>query len=210
MPHRTDSSSAKTEDSVLAGLYESSLRRSADVSLATIDACRDAVASAVAQLVQTYRDGGTVFFCGNGGSAADAQHLATEMMIRLGRDVKRPALGAVSLATDTSNLTAGGNDIGFDNVFARNIEGLGRSGDSLVAISTSGNSPNVLAAVQKAQALGLSTVALTGGSGGQLRTTADVAIVIPSDDVQHIQETHITVGHILCQAIEQTLYPING
>lgn len=190
-----------------ADVFEPSLRRSAEVALASIDACRASTERAVELIVDVYRGGGRLFFCGNGGSAADAQHLATELMIRLDRDIERPALGAISLATDPSNMTAGGNDIGFEKVFARNLQGLGRAGDGLVAISTSGNSPNILEACRLAARSGIATIGLTGGTGGRLAEEADVAIVVPSDDVQHIQETHITLGHIICVAVERTLYP---
>ncbi len=186
--------------------YEDSLRESAEVSLATIDACRDQVAAAIDILVDSTRKGGKVLFCGNGGSAADSQHLATELMIRLSRDLDRPAIGALSLCTDASNMTAGGNDIGFENVFARNVEGLGRAGDSLVAISTSGKSPNILRALEAAGRLGMRTIGLTGGDGGELPARCDCTIVVPSKNTQRIQEMHITIGHIMCESLEQRLY----
>lgn len=186
--------------------FEESLRESAAAKLAAIEPCRDGTIRAIDAIVDCYGNGGTVFFCGNGGSAADAQHLATELMIRLNHDINRPALGALSLATDPSNMTAGGNDIGFENVFARNLEGLGRKGDVLVAISTSGNSPNVVRAVERAHERGITTVGLLGGTGGALAERCDIAIVVPTSNTQRIQELHITLGHIICESVEQKLH----
>lgn len=186
--------------------FEESLRESAAAKLAAIEPCRDATLRAIDAIVECYRNNGTVFFCGNGGSAADAQHLATELMIRLNHDITRPALGALSLATDPSNMTAGGNDIGFENVFARNLEGLGRRGDVLVAISTSGNSPNVVRAVEVARERGITSVGLLGGSGGALAERCDIAIVVPTSNTQRIQELHITLGHIICESVERNLH----
>lgn len=190
----------------IAELIDSSLRASAEVALQTIDACRAEIEEGVRILVATYRAGGKVLFCGNGGSAADCQHLATELMIRLSHDLQRPALGAISLCTDPSNLTAGGNDIGFENVFARNVEGLGCPGDTLVAISTSGRSPNVLRAIERAGEIGMRTIGLTGGEGGSFPEACDCSIIVPSADVQRIQETHITIGHILCEGVERQMF----
>ena len=189
-----------------ADFYAASLRESAEVALATIETCRDRTAEATRIVVEAYRNGGKVLFCGNGGSAADCQHLATELMIRLSHDITRPALGAISISTDPSNMTAGGNDIGFENVFARNVEGLGRPGDVLIGISTSGRSENVRRAVAVARKIGMKTICLLGGSGGDLKNECDVAIVVPSRNVQRIQETHITLGHIICEMVEQELY----
>ncbi|MBS1911021.1 MAG: SIS domain-containing protein [Bacteroidetes bacterium] len=186
--------------------YVQSLRESAEVKERSIEACRAATLRAIEVISEAYRNGGKVLFCGNGGSAADCQHLATELMIRLNHDIQRPALGAVSLATDPSNMTAGGNDIGFDNVFARNVEGLGRAGDVLVGISTSGRSRNVMAAVQTARTIGMHTICLLGGDGGVLKDACDVPIIVPSTDTQRIQETHIVLGHIICGSVEHTLY----
>ncbi len=186
--------------------FEDSLRESAHVKLQTIDACGEAVLRAVALIVDCYRNGGKVLFCGNGGSAADAQHLATEMMIRLSHDIQRPPLAAISLSTDSSNLTACGNDLGFSELFARNIQGLGRPGDVLIAISTSGTSPNIIRGVEVARAVGMHVVGMTGQGGGRLRELADVIIAIPSSNTQRIQEAHITIGHVLCETTEQTLY----
>ena len=147
-----------------------------------------------------------MLLCGNGGSAADCQHIATELMIRLSHHIQRPALPAIALTTDTSNLTAGGNDIGWENVLARNVEGLGNEGDVLLAISTSGNSPNVVNAVEKANEKKMTVIALLGGAGGKLKNLVDLPIIIPSSNIQRIQEGHITVAHIICELVEMELY----
>lgn len=190
----------------LDDFYEQSLRESADVKQRTIDACRADVRRAIDMIVAAYRHGGTVLFCGNGGSAADCQHLATELMIRLNHQIQRPALAALSLCTDPSNMTAAGNDIGFENVFARNVEGLGRPGDVLVGISTSGRSRNVVLAVEAARRKGMRTIGLLGGSGGVLGDLCEVAITVPSDNTQRIQEAQLTLGHIICESVEHILY----
>lgn len=185
---------------------ENSLKESSEVKLKIIEECSLAIEEAITLLTDTFRSGKKILLCGNGGSAADSQHIATEFMIRLNHDIQRPALPAIAITTDSSNLTAGGNDIGFDNVFARNVEGLGNKGDVLVAISTSGNSKNVLLAVEKAKEKEMKTIGLLGGSGGKLASAVDIAIIIPSKNVQRIQEGHITVAHILCESTEQILY----
>jgi D-sedoheptulose 7-phosphate isomerase len=157
-------------------------------------------------LTACYKSGNKLLLCGNGGSAADCQHIATELMIRLNHHIQRPALPAIALTTDSSNLTAGGNDIGFENVFARNVEGLGIKGDVLLAISTSGNSPNVIKAVEMAHKKGMKVIGFLGGNGGKLKDIVDLPIVIPSSNVQRIQEGHITVAHIICELVEDKLY----
>ncbi len=149
------------------------------------------------------RRGGTLLFAGNGGSAADAQHLATEYVVRY--QTQRPALRAVALTTDTSLLTAAANDMGFDEVFARQVEALARPGDVLVLHSTSGESPNVIRAAQSARAHGVEVVAFLGRTGGPLRDLADVALVVPSEDTAHIQELHLAIEHLICDWIEERL-----
>jgi D-sedoheptulose 7-phosphate isomerase len=154
---------------------------------------------------RSLRAGGRILTCGNGGSAADAQHIAAELAGRLSRE--RPALPALALTANTSDLTAIGNDYGFDHVFARLVQAHGREGDVAVAISTSGNSPNVLAAVREARERGLRTIGLVGKGGGKLAPLVDCAIVVPSDDTQRIQESHITIGHALCELVDEALFP---
>ena len=183
-----------------------SLIESSETKIKIKDQLQPALLKAVDILSDCYKNGNKLLLCGNGGSAADCQHIATELMIRLSHHIKRPALPAIALTTDTSNLTAGGNDIGFENVFARNVEGLGNKGDVLLAISTSGNSPNVIKAVEMAHKKGMKVIGFLGGNGGQLKDIVDLPIVIPSSNVQRIQEGHITVAHIICELVEQTLY----
>lgn len=190
----------------LTDFYTSSLIESAEVKQRTIEACRDDVMHAIETIVEAYCNGRKVLFCGNGGSAADCQHLACELLIRLSHDLSRPALAALSLCTDPSVLTGGGNDIGYDNVFARSVEGLGNEGDVLVGISTSGRSRNVVLAVEKARERGMRTICLLGGDGGLLRDACDVSIVVPSTNTQRIQEAHITIGHIICESVERELF----
>ena len=186
-----------------------SLNESADVKRKTIEFCKDAIKQAAELLIETFGGGNKLLLCGNGGSAADAQHIAAEFMIRLSHDLNRPAIPAIALTTDSSNLTAGGNDIGYENVFARNVSGLGNRGDVLIAISTSGNSENVIKAVKTAGGKGMKTIGFLGGSGGKLKDLVNVAIVVPSESTQRIQEAHITVGHILCEITERKLYGKN-
>ncbi|QQS35613.1 MAG: D-sedoheptulose 7-phosphate isomerase [Ignavibacteriales bacterium] len=182
------------------------LKESSETKLKIIESCSDDIISAIEMLVICYKNSNKLLLCGNGGSAADCQHIATEFMIRLSHHLQRPALPAIALTTDTSNLTAGGNDIGFENVFARNVEGLGNKGDVLLAISTSGNSANVIKAVEMAHQKGMKVIGFLGGSGGNLKSLVDNPIVIPSSNTQRIQEGHITVAHIICEAVEEKLY----
>jgi D-sedoheptulose 7-phosphate isomerase len=183
-----------------------SLNESAETKLKIKDQLMEDIIKAVDLLSACYKNGSKLLLCGNGGSAADCQHIATELMIRLNHHIQRPALPAIALTTDTSNLTAGGNDIGFENVFARNVEGLGIKGDVLLAISTSGNSPNVIKAVEMAHKKEMKVIGFLGGNGGKLKDIADLQIVIPSTNVQRIQEGHITVAHIICELVEDKLY----
>jgi len=162
------------------------------------------VATAVEKIVACFRSGGRVYFCGNGGSAADAQHLAAEFSGRFYFD--RPVLPADALHCNTSYLTAVANDYGYEKVFARLISGLGRKGDILVGISTSGNSKNILQAFDVCKEKGIFTVAMTGASGGKMRDQADLLINVPSNDTPRIQEAHITVGHIICELVEQEIF----
>ncbi len=183
------------------------LETSATVKRAAIAACTPAITVAAELLIASYRNGGKLLLCGNGGSAADCQHIAAEFVSALNHDRPRPALGAIALTTDTSFLTANANDFGFEQVFDRQVEALGRRGDVLIGITTSGNSANVLRALERAKREGIATVVLTGESGGKAAPLADVAVKVPSADTQHIQETHIAVGHILCALVERALFP---
>ncbi len=183
-----------------------SLKESSEVKLKMESACKGEILVAVQSIADAFRNGKKLLLCGNGGSAADSQHIAAEFMIRLSHNIQRPALPAIALTTDTSNLTAGGNDIGFENVFARNVEGLGNKGDILIAFSTSGNSANIIKAVVKAHEKKMFVIGFLGGSGGQLKNLVDLPIIIPSANTQRIQEGHITAAHIICELVEQELY----
>lgn len=162
------------------------------------------IAQAAQLLLHAYENDGKVLLCGNGGSAADAQHLAAELSGRF--YVDRPPLYAEALHVNTSYLTAVANDYGYDEVFARMVEASGRPGDVLVAISTSGNSPSVLHAAQRAAALGMTVVGLTGASGGRLAPLCALCLNVPSDDTPRIQECHILIGHIWCELLEKWLF----
>lgn len=170
------------------------------VATATRARLADGFAAMLAAWSKAIRGGGKIVFFGNGGSAADAQHLATELTVRFIKD--RPAIAALALTTDTSALTAIGNDLGFDHVFARQIEALGRPGDVAVAISTSGKSPNIVEGLKAARAKGLVATALGGKGGGDMVGLADPLLIVPSDTTARIQEMHIAIGQMLCGALE--------
>jgi D-sedoheptulose 7-phosphate isomerase len=165
----------------------------------------ESIVAAARLLSASFKSGGKVMLCGNGGSAADCQHIAAEFVSVLTQEFKRPGLKAVALTTDTSFLTAYANDFGFDGVFARQVETLGAPGDTLIGISTSGNSKNVIQAVESARKLKMRTIGLAG-SGGRLPKLVDVVIAVPSQSTQHIQEAHITIGHIMCDLVERCLF----
>ncbi len=180
------------------------LLESADVKRALAEEAGAAIAAAASLVAETFARGGKLLLLGNGGSAADAQHLAGELTGRFRRE--RDALPAIALTANTSDLTAIGNDYAFDRVFSRLVAAYGREGDAVLAISTSGNSPNVLEAVREARHRGLRSIGLTGRGGGKLAPAVDVAIVVPSADTQRIQESHIAVGHVLCELVEEALF----
>ena len=190
---------------VLLQHLRQSFEASALLKRETAERCGEAIADAARLVIETLRGGGKLLTFGNGGSAADAQHFADELAGRFDRE--RPALPALALTANTSDLTAIGNDYGFEHVFARLIQAHGRPGDLAVALSTSGNSANVLEAVTEARSRGMRSIGLTGKGGGKLAACVDVPIVVPSDVTARIQETHITVLHVLCELIDATLYP---
>ena len=163
----------------------------------------DPIAELADRVLATFRAGGKVLFCGNGGSAADAQHLAAEYLVRFARE-RRP-LPALALTTDTSVLTAAANDDGFESVFARQVRALGRPGDLLVLHSTSGSSPNLLAAADAAREVGVDTAALLARGGGALRERVGLAVVVPTDSTARAQELHLTIGHVVCELVERAI-----
>lgn len=184
-------------------LFDSDLEEHAHVLKNTRERLRDDFVALVSLCEKSIRDGGKLMFFGNGGSASDAQHLATELTVRF--RTNRKAIAAIALTTDTSALTAIGNDLGFERLFSRQIEALGKSGDVAIAISTSGRSPNVIEAARQAKEQGISFAALTGGDGGDLIDYADPVLIVPSTTVARIQEMHITLGQMMCSALEQGL-----
>ncbi|MEM7316301.1 MAG: D-sedoheptulose 7-phosphate isomerase [Planctomycetota bacterium] len=180
---------------------------SAQVKQAFVAEHADAVVKAAEMGAAALKAGGKIMFCGNGGSAADSQHLAAEFVSVLNQDFFREALPALALTTDSSFLTANANDYGFEGVFARQVAGLGRKDDLLVGISTSGNSKNVVKAFQEAKQKSIKTIGFTGQGGGAMAEIADHMITVPSNQVQYIQECHIAVGHVFVALIEKILYP---
>lgn len=158
------------------------------------------------ELARCVKDGGKILLCGNGGSAADAQHLAGELVVRLSSDYTRSALPAITLSSNDYVLTACANDFGFEQVFSRQIEALGKPEDVLLCISTSGNSPNLIKAAEKAKEKKMKTLGLLGKDGGKLKSLSDLSIIVPSDNTPRIQETHICICHILCELVEKELF----
>jgi len=185
-------------------IIKQELLESANVKRLVAENLTEKIAQAAQMIIDSYRNGGRLILFGNGGSAADAQHLAGEMVGRFLKE--RAALPAIALSSNASILTALGNDYDFDVIFARQLEAWGKKGDVVIGISTSGNSKNVILGIEKAKHLGAQTIGLTGRGGGQLAKTVHLALIVPSDDTPRIQEAHITIGHILCNIVEQTLF----
>lgn len=192
-----------------ADAIKTHLRESAEVKRQMIDGCTEPILAAADVIADAFRDGHKLLLCGNGGSAADCQHLAAEFTSRLTADFSRPGLPAVALTTDSSFLTAYANDFEFDGIFARQVQALGRPGDVLIGISTSGNSSNVVQAIEAAQATGMKTIVLIG-DGGRLQALADVVIAVPSRTTQYIQEAHLAVEHLICHLVERAVFGENG
>lgn len=184
------------------------LRDSAALKLRVADTQGPTIQAMIECIWESMQRGGKLLLCGNGGSAADAQHIATEFVVRL--EVDRAPLPALALTTDTSLLTAAGNDHGFDTIFARQVAGLGRAGDVLLAISTSGNSRNVIKAVEEAHRRQMRTLAWLGRDGGKLKELVHLPLVVESSNTQRIQEVHITVGHIICGVLERRVLALPG
>jgi D-sedoheptulose 7-phosphate isomerase len=192
----------------MTGLYDSEFAEHLAVAAATRDALREPFGRLVGVCAAAVRAGNKLLFFGNGGSAADAQHLATELVVRYKAD--RAPIAALALTTDTSALTAAANDLGFEQVFSRQLEALGRAGDVAIGITTSGRSANVVRALGAAKTLGLRTVVLTGGDGGEAARVAELALIVPSAATARIQEMHIALGQMLCAALEIELGLANG
>ncbi len=188
----------------LKTFVQTSIEASRDTKERMLSSCQSDLEAAAEIMAGAVKSGRTIFWCGNGGSAADAQHMSTELLGGL-RDHDRKPVASVALTTDTSFLTAWSNDTGYATVFSRQIHGLGHTGDVLVAISTSGNSENVLLAIDAARGLGMPMIGFSGASGGKMAEHCTVCIRIPSDDTQRIQEGHILAGHILCEWVEKQL-----
>ena len=189
-----------------ARVLESHLLETAELHRRVARECGPSIEEAVEAIVGALRQGGKVMICGNGGSAADCQHFATELTCRLTADFQRPAIAAIALTTDTSFLTAFANDFGYEGVFERQVEALGKPGDVLIALSTSGGSANVRRAVAAARRIGVATVALVG-AGGSLARETDHAIVIPANVTAHVQEAMLPIEHVICHAVERELFP---
>lgn len=181
------------------------LQQSIETKQRFADQCIEPILRAAAAIAESLNRGGKLLLCGNGGSAADCQHISAEFVSTLNHQCKRPGLKAIALTTDTSFLTAYANDFGFEGIFARQVDTLGSPEDILIGISTSGNSKNVIAAIEAAKKNHMLTIALTG-KGGRLVDLADLVIAVPSTTTSHIQESHITVGHVLCDLVECILF----
>lgn len=204
MPQRS-AANAGAKSGPLERQARAALRETAHTLAQLEKRAAPAVAAAAEMILGCFENGGTVFFCGNGGSAADAQHLAAEFSGRY--LVDRPGLPAVALTSNSSAVTAIGNDYGYDEVFSRQLESLGSPGDVLVAISTSGRSESVRRAVRSAQELDMTVIGMTGARGGDFAALCDVALVTPSDVTPNIQEGHIAMGHAFCLLVERSLFP---
>ena len=184
------------------------LEESADVKKMVAKTLSDLIVNAINMIISAYKAGGKVLLIGNGGSAADAQHIAAELVGRF--KLERMALPAIALTTDTSILTSVANDYKYDNVFSRQVEALANNEDILIAITTSGNSINILKAVEMARSKNVKVIGLTGRDGGKLKDMADMTIMIPSDNTPRIQEAHITIGHIICNLVEREFFNENS
>lgn len=192
-------------ESELRAAASEHLYKSAELKRRVAEECLESIIEAARLMIDSLASGGKLLLCGNGGSAADCQHIAAELVSILSKDFERPAIAAIALTTDSSILTAYANDFGFEGVFSRQVQALGRPGDVLIGISTSGSSKNVLLAIEAARDRGMKVVGLTG-PGGEMQALTDAAIRVPSDSTPHIQEAHITIGHILCMLIERNLF----
>ena len=188
------------QDRIRAHLLES-----AEIKRKTVETCMESIMAAASLITEVFRSDGKLMLCWNGGSAADCQHMAAELTSCFSRDIERPGLPAIALTTDTSMLTAYSNDFGYEGVFARQVEALGRSGDVLIGLSTSGGSKNVIRAVEAAQSANMHTISLTGARG-RLAEMTDISVSVLSTNTQHIQESHLAIEHVICEIVEQDLF----
>ena len=190
----------KSKQNIISDYIEQSIQTKKTVSISRTEV----IVQIADEIISAYRKGNKILWFGNGGSAADAQHLACELVSRFCID--RKALASIALTTNTSELTAIANDYDFDQVFARQVEALVNSGDVVIGITTSGNSPNVIEGINEAKRLGAITVGFTGATGGKLKGVVDILLTVPSEETPHIQEAHITVGHLVCYIVENELF----
>ncbi len=181
------------------------LLESADVKKRVAEECIDSILAASQLIADTFESGGKVMICGNGGSAADSQHMAGEFICALNKQINRPGLPAIALTTDTSVLTAYANDFGFEHIYKRQVDALGKEGDLLIGISTSGSSQNILSAINSASASNIRTIFLTGNKNDAI-SMADITICVPSDNTQYIQESHLSIEHTICELVEKHLF----
>ena len=186
---------------------EKTVKSSIETKKKLLECCSHQIYECGLEMAKAVQNGNKILFCGNGGSAADSQHLAAELVIRLRGHINRPAIPSLALTVDPSIMTAGGNDLGFENIFAREVEAYGKKGDVLVGISTSGNSENVLRAIKKAKEQGIITIGLLGNEGGKISEFCDFSVIVPSKVTARIQESHILIGHIWCEMIEEYVFP---
>ena len=194
------------EKNEIKKIIGSTLVESADLKMRIAEKCIEDIINAGEMISESLKTDNKVMLCGNGGSAADCQHIAGELVVRLTSERNRKALPAIALTTDTSIITACSNDFGYEYIFSRQVEAHGNEGDVLIGYSTSGNSQNVINAIEKAKEMKVKTISLLGGEGGKAKEMSDIDIIIPSDQVCRIQEGHFTVGHILCDLVEKLLF----
>ena len=187
-------------------IIKNTIEESVMVKQGLLSKCQEDILKISSIIINAVKNGKKIMLCGNGGSAADSQHIAAELVVRLRSNINRSAIPALALTVDTSILTAGSNDYGFEYVFARQVEALGQKGDVLIGLSTSGNSENVINAFNKAEVQEMQTVALLGKDGGKIKNSTNAELIVPSNNTARIQESHIMVGHIICDILERELF----
>ncbi|GBF49017.1 phosphoheptose isomerase [Leptospira ryugenii] len=190
-------------------LIKSTILDSIETKQKVLESNREHIEKAALLCIETLQKGGTLYFCGNGGSSSDASHIAAELVVRYKGGNERKALPAIALNADSGVLTACGNDYGYEHVFRRQVEAFGKPGDLFFGITTSGNSANIILALEEAKKIGLKSILLLGGTGGKLKGEAEVEIIVPSNVTARIQESHIMIGHIICSIIEKDLFGLD-